>query len=92
MVFLADGRGGHRAGNIGEGAVTDPGARLFEIETVNQAITASRIAVNRRFHLAGQDTSKRNGNDTQPGFSDAIGAHAGDLIGPPSGRIPAVDQ
>ena len=59
--FLADGMGGHRAGNIAsEMAVTDLGAAWVssEIETVNQVrewFAEHLEAVNRRIHLAGQD-------------------------------------
>ena len=61
MVLLADGMGGHRAGNIAsEMAVTDLGAAWVssEIETVNQVrewFAEHLEAVNRRIHLAGQD-------------------------------------
>ena len=57
MVFLADGMGGHRAGNIAsEMAVTDLGAAWVssEIETVNQVrewFAEHLEAVNRRIHL-----------------------------------------
>ena len=87
MVFLADGMGGHRAGNIAsEMAVTDLGAAWVssEIETVNQVrewFAEHLEAVN--------DTGSfgfcRRTSDLCPRWGFTDWPHS-------SGRIPAVDQ
>lgn len=104
MVFLADGMGGHRAGNIAsEMAVTDLGAAWVssEIETVNQVrewFAEHLEAVNRRIHLAGQDDEHKGMGTTLEAF--AFCRRTSDLCPRwgftdwphSSGRIPAVDQ
>ena len=88
MVFLADGMGGHRAGNIAsEMAVTDLGAAWVssEIETVNQVrewFAEHLEAVNRRIHLAGQDDEHKGMGPTLEALAfvegQVIYAHVGD--------------
>ena len=88
MVFLADGMGGHRAGNIAsEMAVTDLGAAWVssEIETVNQVrewFAEHLEAVNRRIHLAGQDDEHKGMGTTLEALAfvegQVIYAHVGD--------------
>ena len=88
MVFLADGMGGHRAGNIAsEMAVTDLGTAWVssEIETVNQVrewFAEHLEAVNRRIHLAGQDDEHKGMGTTLEALAfvegQVIYAHVGD--------------
>ena len=88
MVLLADGMGGHRAGNIAsEMAVTDLGAAWVssEIETVNQVrewFAEHLEAVNRRIHLAGQDDEHKGMGTTLEALAfvegQVIYAHVGD--------------
>ena len=88
MIFLADGMGGHRAGNIAsEMAVTDLGAAWVssEIETVNQVREwfANHLEdVNRRIHLAGQDDEHKGMGTTLEALAfvegQVIYAHVGD--------------
>ena len=88
MVFLADGMGGHRAGNIAsEMAVTDLGAAWVssEIETVNQVrewFAEHLEVVNRRIHLAGQDDEHKGMGTTLEALAfvegQVIYAHVGD--------------
>ena len=88
MIFLADGMGGHRAGNIAsEMAVTDLGAAWVssEIETVNQVrewFAEHLEAVNRRIHLAGQDDEHKGMGTTLEAVAviddQVLFAHVGD--------------
>ena len=88
MVFLADGMGGHRAGNIAsEMAVTDLGAAWVatEISTINEVrewFAENLEKENQQIHLIGQDEEHKGMGTTLEAVAviddQVLFAHVGD--------------